>query len=69
MKKAFLLFGILIMIVAIIIFKMNNISKGKLVFKLDENIDFVESNEILITDNSIFINEKLDDISTRLKRG
>jgi hypothetical protein len=52
MKKAILLFGILILIVAIIIFKMNNISKSKLVVKLNDNIDFVESNKILITHNS-----------------
>lgn len=50
MKKAILLFGILI--VTIIIFKINNISKSKLVVKLNENIEFVESNKILITHNS-----------------
>ena len=50
MKKAILLFGILI--VTIIIFKINNISKSKLAVKLNENIEFVESNKILITHNT-----------------
>ena len=48
MKKVVFLIGLIVFIVTLLIFKLNENSKGNLVVKLNETIDFKESNEIFI---------------------
>jgi preprotein translocase subunit SecF len=52
MKKVVFLIGLIVFIIAIIIFALNENSKGTLVVKLNQSIDFKESNEILISEGT-----------------
>lgn len=52
MKKVVLLTGLIVFIVAIIIFALNENSKGTLVVNSNQSIDFKESNEILISEGT-----------------
>lgn len=52
MKKVVLLTGLIVFILTIIIFALNENSKGTLVVKSSQSIDFKESNEILISEET-----------------
>lgn len=52
MKKVVFLIGLIVFIGAIIIFTLNKNSTGTLVVKSNQNIDFKESNEILISEGT-----------------
>ena len=52
MKKVVLLTGLIVFILTIIIFALNENSKGTLVVKSNQSIDFKESNEILISEGT-----------------
>jgi preprotein translocase subunit SecF len=52
MKKVVFLIVLIVFIVAIIIFALNENSKGTLVVNSNQSIDFKESNEILISEET-----------------
>lgn len=52
MKKVVFLIVLIVFIVAIIIFTLNENSKGTLVVNSNQSIDFKESNEILISEET-----------------